>query len=585
MDSYTVAPPVQGQSFYYDANTQQQGHYTSQPSDYYGQMQYQQSRASEQQPIYQPQAMMNMHQMATTNAFRGAAINMTPIASPQPSHMKPSIIMQQGSPGLMPLDTRFIGADLYAFPSTPPLSASGSSISSPPSANGTLHTPITDTFFSFEKVEGVKEGCETDVHTEILANPDWSRSDSPPMTPVFIHPPSLTASQTSDLLSANSCPSLSPSPSPVPSDILAQSQGLTAESAGADFCDPRQLTVEASAHVPTAHGLPPLPTLSCDEEQPRAVVGSASVTLPVNENPSPSFTASSTTEDPLSSLPTFDSFSDLDSDDELNRLVDFHPGSNAVYLGGKRQRVDQYIAEDDGFLSEHSLEDSDDSEFMPTAVPAFHWNEVAHAHAHSHVHAHVEHEHEHEHEHELENDSESDSAEEEIKTKKRSNRKSSRKTAHIDDDCCSTKSDSVPPPSTDGTVTDSERAPVSVNRRGRKQSLTEDPSKTFVCTLCSRRFRRQEHLKRHYRSLHTQDKPFECHECGKKFSRSDNLAQHARTHGGGSIVMGILDGTEGSMPFDESQDAGALGAVMYESNEAGADRRAAKKRKRDSGSV
>lgn len=345
-------------------------------------------------------------------------------------------------------------------------------------------------------------------------------------------------------------------------------------------------------NVPTPHGLPPLPTLSPEEEQPRAVVGSASVTLPVNENPAPSFT-SSTTEDPLSSLPTFDSFSDLDSDDELNRLVDFHPGSNAVYLGGKRQRVDQYIAEDDGFLSEHSLEDSDDSEFMPATMPGFHWDESAHAHAHAH--AHIEHKHEHEHEHEIEHqheheedfDSDADASEEEIKTKKRSNRKSSRKSAHvhvhIDDDCCYEKSDSVPPPSTDGTVTDSEPAPVSVNRRGRKQSLTEDPSKTFVCTLCSRRFRRQEHLKRHYRSLHTQDKPFECHECGKKFSRSDNLAQHARTHGGGSIVMGVLDGSEVS--FDESQDAAALGAVLYESNEASADRRAAKKRKRDSGSA
>jgi len=52
-------------------------------------------------------------------------------------------------------------------------------------------------------------------------------------------------------------------------------------------------------------------------------------------------------------------------------------------------------------------------------------------------------------------------------------------------------------------------ATAPVSRRGRKQSLTDDPSKTFVCTLCSRRFRRQEHLKRHYRSLHTQDKPFE----------------------------------------------------------------------------
>jgi hypothetical protein len=44
---------------------------------------------------------------------------------------------------------------------------------------------------------------------------------------------------------------------------------------------------------------------------------------------------------------------------------------------------------------------------------------------------------------------------------------------------------------------------------GRKQSLTEDTSETFVCTLCSDRFRRQEHLKRHYHSLHTQDKTFE----------------------------------------------------------------------------
>ncbi|KAM0819582.1 hypothetical protein AB5N19_05398 [Seiridium cardinale] len=86
--------------------------------------------------------------------------------------------------------------------------------------------------------------------------------------------------------------------------------------------------------------------------------------------------------------------------------------------------------------------------------------------------------------------------------------------------------------------------PAPANRRGRKQSLTEDPTKTFVCELCKRRFRRQEHLKRHYRSLHTHDKPFECNDCGKKFSRSDNLAQHARTHGAGAIVMNLIDGSE-----------------------------------------
>jgi len=112
-----------------------------------------------------------------------------------------------------------------------------------------------------------------------------------------------------------------------------------------------------------------------------------------------------------------------------------------------------------------------------------------------------------------------------------------------------------------------------VARRGRKQSLTEDPSKTFVCTLCSRRFRRQEHLKRHYRSLHTHDKPFECNECGKKFSRSDNLSQHARTHGSGAIVMGVLE--DGELPPSEKTesvdgDTGALGAVLFEAAQAAA---------------
>lgn len=68
------------------------------------------------------------------------------------------------------------------------------------------------------------------------------------------------------------------------------------------------------------------------------------------------------------------------------------------------------------------------------------------------------------------------------------------------------------------------------SRRGRKPSCGDDSNKLFVCDHCDRRFRRQEHLKRHFRSLHTREKPFECQECGKKFSRSDNLSQHARTH-------------------------------------------------------
>jgi hypothetical protein len=105
-------------------------------------------------------------------------------------------------------------------------------------------------------------------------------------------------------------------------------------------------------------------------------------------------------------------------------------------------------------------------------------------------------------------------------------------------------------------------------RRGRKQSLTEDPSKTFVCHLCTRRFRRQEHLKRHFRSLHTKDKPFSCNECGKKFSRSDNLSQHARTHGS-SIHMSLMDGEMLDEDGAGMEHHSALGIVMVDAVEAG----------------
>lgn len=186
-----MPPSGQPQFAYYPAESQPRQQYAGHPSEmqYYGQVSQfphaqqqpqQQHCVPEQQPIYSAPTVLNMHQMATTNAFRGA-MNMTPIASPQPSNFKSSLAVQ-GSPALMPIDTRFVGNEYYAFPSTPPLSAAGSSVSSPPSSNGTLHTPI-DSFFTLEKVEGVKEGCEGEVHTEILANVDWQRSASPAMTP------------------------------------------------------------------------------------------------------------------------------------------------------------------------------------------------------------------------------------------------------------------------------------------------------------------------------------------------------------------------------------------------------------------
>lgn len=130
---------------------------------------------------------------------------------------------------------------------------------------------------------------------------------------------------------------------------------------------------------------------------------------------------------------------------------------------------------------------------------------------------------------------------------------------------------------------DSNSSSQQANRRGRKQSLTDDPSKTFVCTLCSRRFRRQEHLKRHYRSLHTQDKPFECSDCGKKFSRSDNLAQHARTHGNTTTIVGLsmpeIDEKTASMSAHLFETAAAVSSSS--SSDGSDDEKIAKKRKRD----
>ncbi|PFH46206.1 hypothetical protein AMATHDRAFT_132726, partial [Amanita thiersii Skay4041] len=58
--------------------------------------------------------------------------------------------------------------------------------------------------------------------------------------------------------------------------------------------------------------------------------------------------------------------------------------------------------------------------------------------------------------------------------------------------------------------------------------------RTFVCVVpgCGKCFIRGEHLKRHIRSIHTDDKPHVCpfKRCGKTFSRKDNLGQHVRIH-------------------------------------------------------
>lgn len=277
-------------------------------------------------------------------------------------------------------------------------------------------------------------------------------------------------------------------------------------------------------------------------------------------------------------LPAFDTFSDLDSENEfITDLARFSPSEDTAYLGNKRQRLDLISFDEEDFLSEDSFEDFDetdrfasaglstppesrrssgDSKMKITKKRTSTKKSARKANAYAEV-------------------SDSDTS---VKREAHSYETGSSGEQDGDDHETSSTPDSTAAPSDSnavGSSTDTAATSVQpVARRGRKQSVTDDPSKTFVCTLCSRRFRRQEHLKRHYRSLHTHDKPFECNDCGKKFSRSDNLSQHARTHGSGAIVMGVLeDGelppTETGSPIDHA-DAGTLGAVLFEAAHAAA---------------
>ena len=382
---------------------------------------------------------------------------------------------------------------------------------------------------------------------------------------VFIHPPSVTASQSSDLLSVLSCPSLSPSPSPIPRSVVSETDF--------DFCDPRNLLVTSPNTTQSELEIPTLPTLlSGAEDEHNLLIG---IQTKHESHFNHSFDDLSTST--LGGLPKFDTFSDLDSESDFVTDLARLPAPDTIYLGNKRQRLDLISFSDDDFLEESSYEDFEDIEkFAAPGLPSVDSDimppKVMDA-----------------------SKSKAKKRSQPRKTKKARSEENSdlsevgtmlSQNQNFADDAKSQEKTSIQQSSADNHDDDdddnaavtsgSDTAPVPpqpIARRGRKQSLTDDPSKTFVCQLCSRRFRRQEHLKRHYRSLHTGEKPFECNECGKKFSRSDNLAQHARTHGSGAIVMGVLE--DGNIPAGDmgeaySSNTGDLGAVLFEAAQAAA---------------
>ncbi|KAL8709080.1 MAG: hypothetical protein Q9220_006101 [cf. Caloplaca sp. 1 TL-2023] len=497
MDTAHSIPAARGlgQSpfFYYNPEP---GHFSPHPSDCDGPH----SQHFHQQMYHHQQMMFTRPPVSSSPVYQPAKTAMalqsynTPVASPRPIQQKQAFQYHyEGLP--LSLNTACGTPDLYMYPSTPPLSVSTSTANSPPSTCGALPTPLAYTCLPVDNLDGVKEGCESDVQCEILAGGDWARCVSPPLTP-------------------------------------------------ADDDDEHK----AATNPPLCFTKP--------DSQFTDVFDSLGATT-------------------LGSLTPFDALSEFDSDNDfITNLSRPSPTEAVAYLSNKRQRLDLLPFDEEDLLSEDSLEDLEDRDTAAcvssqTSYEACRSSEIAPC---------------------------------KMKTKKRNTPKKTtankiQVSAEIEslEDAQSPEEstshqqnsgqqqDPSAPESNSGSsdtnaVPSSASTPAAgaqpISRRGRKQSLTEDPSKQFVCTLCSRRFRRQEHLKRHYRSLHTHDKPFECNECGKKFSRSDNLSQHARTHGTGAVVMGVLE--DGEMPpsdqgqSTEESDAGALGAVLFEAAQAAA---------------
>jgi len=180
---YPQAQPM-GQSpfFYYNPDpkpdNRQHGHFSQHPN-VQGPVQYQQMPST---PIYSRPTSSSSQVPMPVQVFNSTyQSSMTPMASPRPTYQKPTILIQGHNPRQMPR-SETMESDFYYYPSTPPLSSSGSSISSP-SGCDILQTPMNGGFFGLESFEGVKEGCQGEVQSENLAGGDWARCGSPPMTP------------------------------------------------------------------------------------------------------------------------------------------------------------------------------------------------------------------------------------------------------------------------------------------------------------------------------------------------------------------------------------------------------------------
>ena len=190
MDSSYAHPQSMGQSpfFYYNPDpkpdNRQHGHFSQQPSNIQVPVYHPHMQPMPSTPIYsRPNSACSQPPMHPQMYNNGYPMSMTPMASPRPMYQnqKPTIMIQEHAPRMM-MESDMHENDMYYYPSTPPLSASGSTISSPSSCD-VLPTPMNTIFFGMDSFEGVKDGCQGEVQAENLAGGEWARCGSPPMTP------------------------------------------------------------------------------------------------------------------------------------------------------------------------------------------------------------------------------------------------------------------------------------------------------------------------------------------------------------------------------------------------------------------
>lgn len=170
--SYMPTQHLGPQSFFYynpelTSENQRQGHYTPQPTsmpDYFHfqQQPFHRPQSAGPQMMYQPQPQYTSQPMLTPNASPVHIIN------------RPAMLLQQENPFLVKLESH------HYVPSTPTLSATGSSFSSRSLDSPTLCPPVEIDYFTAPRSGNKEEQPFSELCGDLTT---LGSTHSPPLTP------------------------------------------------------------------------------------------------------------------------------------------------------------------------------------------------------------------------------------------------------------------------------------------------------------------------------------------------------------------------------------------------------------------